>query len=83
MWKILLAGVAALQLAGAVPASSPKHTGLAALAKRAGLQYFGTAIDNVSNPDLFKNTSYMRLADNINEFNQWTPANAQKVFLTH
>ncbi|KAK4444038.1 family 10 putative glycoside hydrolase [Podospora aff. communis PSN243] len=44
------------------------------LAKAAGLQYFGTAIDNPA----LSNTQYMRIARDTNEFGSITPANGQK-----
>lgn len=48
--------------------------GLADLAKKAGLKYFGTAIDNV----VLDNKTYTDIAFNKSEFNQVTPANGQK-----
>jgi len=48
--------------------------GLADLAKKAGLKYFGTAIDNV----VLDNKQYTNIAFNKSEFNQVTPANGQK-----
>jgi len=48
--------------------------GLADLAKKAGLKYFGTAIDNV----VLDNMQYTNIAFNKSEFNQVTPANGQK-----
>ncbi|KAF3036331.1 hypothetical protein E8E12_006537 [Didymella heteroderae] len=48
--------------------------GLADLAKKAGLKYFGTAIDNV----VLDNKQYTSIAFNKSEFNQVTPANGQK-----
>jgi endo-1,4-beta-xylanase len=51
-----------------------KYPGLNALAKRAGLHYFGTAIDNV----VLDNPTYISIAHNNSEFGQVTPANGQK-----
>jgi endo-1,4-beta-xylanase len=51
-----------------------KYPGLDVLAKRAGLLYFGTAIDNV----VLNNTAYISIARNKSEFGQVTPANGQK-----
>jgi hypothetical protein len=48
--------------------------GLGDLAKKAGLKYFGTAIDNV----VLNNTKYTNIAFNRSEFNQVTPSNGQK-----
>jgi endo-1,4-beta-xylanase len=48
--------------------------GLGDLAKKAGLKYFGTAIDNV----VLNNTQYTSIAFNRSEFNQVTPSNGQK-----
>jgi endo-1,4-beta-xylanase len=48
--------------------------GLGALAQRAGLLYFGTAIDNV----VLNNTRYTSIAFNRSEFNQVTASNGQK-----
>lgn len=48
--------------------------GLGDLAKRAGLKYFGTAIDNV----VLDNDDYTSIAFNESEFNQVTPSNGQK-----
>ncbi|KAH3909220.1 beta-xylanase [Parastagonospora nodorum] len=53
------------------PESAP---GLGDLAKNAGLEYFGTAIDNV----VLNNTQYTNIAFNRSEFNQVTPSNGQK-----
>lgn len=65
----------------ASPTWDPKHTqnklkypGLDVLAKRAGLLYFGTAIDNV----VLNNTKYVSIAHNRSEFGQVTPSNGQK-----
>jgi endo-1,4-beta-xylanase len=51
-----------------------KYPGLAVLAKKAGLKYFGTAIDNV----VLDNKAYVAIAHNKSEFNQVTPSNGQK-----
>jgi endo-1,4-beta-xylanase len=48
--------------------------GLADLAQKAGLKYFGTAVDNV----VLNNRTYTNIAFNKSEFNQVTPANGQK-----
>ncbi|KAF1936699.1 glycoside hydrolase [Clathrospora elynae] len=48
--------------------------GLGDLAKKAGLKYFGTAVDNV----VLDNEKYTSIAFNYSEFNQITPANGQK-----
>ncbi|KAJ4361045.1 uncharacterized protein N0V89_001614 [Didymosphaeria variabile] len=57
------------------PHSKPlKYPGLDVLAKRAGLLYFGTAIDNV----VLDNKQYISIARNRSEFGQVTPANGQK-----
>jgi endo-1,4-beta-xylanase len=72
-----------LVAASPTPGASPdfKHApklrpapGLGDLAKKAGLKYFGTAIDNV----VLNNTRYTNIAFNRSEFNQVTPANGQK-----
>jgi len=55
--------------------SHPKLApGLGDLAKKAGLKYFGTAIDNV----VLDNDEYTSIAFNRSEFNQVTPSNGQK-----
>ncbi|KAF2020582.1 glycoside hydrolase family 10 protein [Aaosphaeria arxii CBS 175.79] len=81
--SIFAAVLAALPLATSSPTWGPgkgpygpkdKYPGLAVLAKRAGLQYFGTAIDNV----VLNNTRYVSIAHNRSEFDQVTPANGQK-----
>ncbi|KAF2657071.1 glycoside hydrolase family 10 protein [Lophiostoma macrostomum CBS 122681] len=54
--------------------SRSKYPGLDILAKRAGLLYFGTAIDNV----VLNNTQYTSIAHNASEFGQVTPSNGQK-----
>ncbi|KAH7082232.1 glycoside hydrolase superfamily [Paraphoma chrysanthemicola] len=51
-----------------------KPPGLGALARPAGLLYFGTAIDNV----VLNNTQYTSIAFNRSAFNQVTPSNGQK-----
>jgi endo-1,4-beta-xylanase len=77
--------LAVLPLVSAVPAKgyypkpqprpAPlKYPGLDVLAKRVGLLYFGTAIDNV----VLNNTKYISIAHNRSEFGQVTPANGQK-----
>lgn len=55
-----------------------KYPGLDVLSKRAGLLYFGTAIDNV----VLNNTKYISIAHNRSEFGQVTPANGQKWMYT-
>jgi len=63
--------VAAVVLAGSA------HLALAqlhALAKDAGLLYFGTAISPSDSGD----AAYWRIANDVNMFGQWTPDNAQK-----
>jgi endo-1,4-beta-xylanase len=54
--------------------SKAEDPGLDVLAKRAGLLYFGTAIDNV----VLNNTAYVSIAHNASEFGQVTPSNGQK-----
>lgn len=72
--------VAALPAAAtALPSSKhhgkpSKYPGLDVLAKRAGLLYFGTAIDNV----VLDNKEYISIAHNKSEFGQVTPSNGQK-----
>nr|AGV40653.1 XYN-L1 [Pseudopithomyces chartarum] len=72
--------VAALPAASAAPTwpwTKPKplkYPGLDVLAKRAGLDYFGTAIDNV----VLDNKQYTSIANNRSEFGQVTPSNGQK-----
>jgi len=56
------------------PNNSKSFSGLGDLAKRAGLKYFGTAIDNV----VLDNTRYTSIAFNRSEFNQVTASNGQK-----
>ncbi|KAF1360816.1 hypothetical protein EJ07DRAFT_164949 [Lizonia empirigonia] len=75
--KVTLA-VSLLSLAIASPTygtQKPKPApGLADLAKKADLKYFGTAIDNV----VLDNKQYTNIAFNKSGFNQVTPANGQK-----
>ncbi|KAF2837759.1 glycoside hydrolase family 10 protein [Patellaria atrata CBS 101060] len=52
--------------------------GLNDLARKAGLMYFGTAIDNPS----LNNTKYLSIARDAHEFGQVTPANGQKWMYT-
>lgn len=72
--------VAALPAASAAPTwpwTKPKplkYPGLDVLAKKAGLDYFGTAIDNV----VLDNKQYTSIANNRSEFGQVTPSNGQK-----
>lgn len=81
-----LAVLAAIPLATAAPGGPPggphgpksKEAGLDVLAKRAGLLYFGTAIDNV----VLNNTKYVSIARNRSEFGQVTPSNGQKWLFT-
>ncbi|EOD49145.1 putative glycoside hydrolase family 10 protein [Neofusicoccum parvum UCRNP2] len=75
---------AAAAFTAAAP-SSEKHgdsgqrpKGLGELAKKAGLKYFGTAIDNVA----FNNSKYLSIAYDKHEFSQVTPANGQKWMYT-
>lgn len=57
------------------PNPKPKPApGLGDLAKKAGLKYFGTAIDNV----VLDNERYTDIAFNRSEFNQVTASNGQK-----
>ncbi|KAF2476999.1 glycoside hydrolase [Lindgomyces ingoldianus] len=71
-----------LSIAAPAPAANYDHgndharkpEGLNALARKAGLLYFGTAIDNPS----LNNTKYLSIAYNTSEFGQVTPANGQK-----
>lgn len=87
----LSVALATLSLSTAAPPNSPhgppqphdppsklKYPGLGALAKRAGLLYFGTAIDNV----VLNNTAYVAIAHNASEFSQATPANGLKWMYT-
>ncbi|KAK3291593.1 glycoside hydrolase superfamily [Chaetomium fimeti] len=62
--------VSAVLLAVAGPATCQLNK----LAKEAGLEYFGTAIDNPS----LNNQNYMRIARDSDEFGSITPANGQK-----
>ncbi|KAF2275092.1 glycoside hydrolase [Westerdykella ornata] len=81
-----LAVLAAIPLATAAPGGpgggphgpKNKEPGLDVLAKRAGLLYFGTAIDNV----VLNNTKYVSIAYNRSEFGQVTPSNGQKWLFT-
>ena len=68
MYRLLATTVALL--AGVDHASAQLNS----LARAAGLLYFGTAVDN---PGL-TNAAYMRMASNVSEFGQITPANGQK-----
>ena len=77
----LTVALALLPLVSAVPANKPKpkpaplkYPGLDVLAKRVGLLYFGTAVDNV----VLDNSQYVSIARNRSEFGQATPANGQK-----
>ncbi|KAF2001699.1 glycoside hydrolase family 10 protein [Amniculicola lignicola CBS 123094] len=82
--KVSLALALVPLLAAAAPSPSDKHhskpkpkpkiEGLGALAVKAGLQYFGTAIDNV----VLDNKNYTSIAFNVSEFNQVTPSNGMK-----
>lgn len=69
-----LAGAAAALLLALAGGPSPASAQLNELARAAGLLYFGTAVDN---PGL-SNAAYMRMASNVSEFGQITPANGQK-----
>jgi endo-1,4-beta-xylanase len=71
----LAASLIPLVIATPTPSSYSKPApGLAELATKAGLKYFGTAIDNV----VLDNKQYTDIAFNKREFNQVTPANGQK-----
>jgi endo-1,4-beta-xylanase len=71
----LLPLIAASPTPNSREAPKPKPApGLGDLAKKAGLKYFGTAIDNV----VLNNTKYTNIAFNRSEFNQVTPSNGQK-----
>ncbi|KAF2757945.1 glycoside hydrolase [Pseudovirgaria hyperparasitica] len=67
-----------------------KEIGLNQLARKAGLQYFGTAIDNPSLapggasylPYSIDNSKYRKVAYNSEEFGQVTPANGLKWMFT-
>ena len=61
-------------LAGALAQNGNSTQGLHALAVRAGLLFFGTAIDTNN----FNDTAYMRVANNRNEFGLLVPENSQK-----
>lgn len=56
------------------PPKVKAEPGLGDLAKKAGLLYFGTAIDNV----VLNDTKYTNIAFNRSEFNQVTASNGQK-----
>ncbi|KAF2744816.1 glycoside hydrolase family 10 protein [Sporormia fimetaria CBS 119925] len=86
-----LAALASISAVTAAPSGGPgrhgpgghhgpkgKYPGLDVLAKRAGLQYFGTAIDNV----VLNNTQYTSIAHNKSEFGQVTPSNGMKWMFT-
>lgn len=60
------------------PDRPSKTLGLHDLAKRAGLKYFGTAIDNVA----LNETAYLKIAYDAHEFGQITPSNGQKWMYT-
>jgi endo-1,4-beta-xylanase len=75
--KVLAVALAALPFIEASPHKpqpKSKYPGLDVLAKRAGLLYFGTAVDNV----VLDNKQYISIARNASEFGQVTPANGQK-----
>ncbi|KAK4463591.1 endo-1,4-beta-xylanase D [Cladorrhinum samala] len=61
-------------LAISVAAAVPGLCQLDKLAKAAGLQYFGTAVDNPA----LNNQGYMKIARDASEFGSITPANGQK-----
>ncbi|OCL12461.1 glycoside hydrolase family 10 protein [Glonium stellatum] len=75
-----VAALAALPLINAAPTElatrngQHKTQGLNDLARKAGLLYFGTAIDNPS----LNNSKYMSIATDSHIFGQVTPANGQK-----
>ncbi|KAF1843012.1 glycoside hydrolase family 10 protein [Cucurbitaria berberidis CBS 394.84] len=56
------------------PTRARQALGLGGLARKAGLKYFGTAIDNV----VLDNTQYTSIAFDRSEFNQVTASNGQK-----
>lgn len=74
-----IAALAAVPVISATPTFPPfapktKYPGLDVLSKKAGLLYFGTAIDNV----VLDNKQYTSIAYNRSEFGQVTPSNGQK-----
>ena len=76
---LLTAALAALPASLAAPQKHGKPTkgkqyGLHELAQKAGLQYFGTAIDNV----VLDNAQYVGIAHDRREFGQVTPSNGMK-----
>lgn len=76
--KCLSTAILAATLAAAAPASEShggREKGLGELAKKAGLLYFGTAIDNVA----FNDSKYLSIAHDKKQFSQVTPSNGQKV----
>lgn len=76
--KCLSTAILAATLAAAAPASEShggREKGLGELAKKAGLLYFGTAIDNVA----FNDSKYLSIAYDKKQFSQVTPSNGQKV----
>ncbi|KAH7047506.1 glycoside hydrolase superfamily [Macrophomina phaseolina] len=80
--KLLSISLLAATLAAAAPASEhnggSREKGLGELAKKAGLLYFGTAIDNVA----FNDSRYLSIAYDKKQFSQVTPANGQKWMYT-
>ncbi|KAF2200062.1 glycoside hydrolase [Delitschia confertaspora ATCC 74209] len=77
---ILTAALAAVPASLAAPTKGHegKTRGLDDLAKRAGLLYFGTAIDNPFSSPKAVDPKYQEIARNSHEFGQVTPANGQK-----
>ncbi|KAF4308031.1 hypothetical protein GTA08_BOTSDO03540 [Botryosphaeria dothidea] len=79
--KCLSTAILAATLAAAAPASEShggREKGLGELAKKAGLLYFGTAIDNVA----FNDSKYLSIAHDKKQFSQVTPSNGQKWMYT-
>lgn len=78
----LAAGLLPLTLASPTPqakaADDLAASGLAALAERAGLKYFGTAVDTPA----LSNAQYTSIAFNKSEFNSITIGNGQKWMYT-
>ena len=70
----LLAASGWLLASASAQNSNSTQQGLHALAVRAGLLFFGTAIDTNN----FNDTAYMRVANNRNEFGLLVPENSQK-----
>ncbi|KAF4539757.1 Endo-1,4-beta-xylanase A [Lasiodiplodia theobromae] len=80
---IAAVAAAAFQTVAAAPTTSERHDGgrpkgLGDLARKSGLLYFGTAIDNVA----FNDSRYLSIAYDKHEFSQVTPSNGQKWMYT-